>query len=151
MWRKYERKNVISLLSQEEYTVFTQSFSDESAMNDVADVIIEANTALIRGYLRQSKTVRMSKDVTLLPLSLFNAMGVLCRYDILSRFPLSMTEERRKQRDDVIALLKDIAENKFIPESIGEDEEEREEEQKTKRPNPRMNADRFRKLDADWY
>lgn len=150
-WKKYTKNDLISILSQEELNIYKQSFDEDMLQNNVIETIISSNTARIRGYLRKSNVVKMSKDTSLIPESLFSACGILSRYDLLTRMPVEMTEVRQKQLDSTIDFLKSIAKNEFIPEGIGSEEEEREDDSQTSFPKPKINGDRFKKLNTWWY
>lgn len=98
----------------------------EPAQKDVVLEAIKRTTYEVRGYVAayQGKTVGEPGTV---PEELLSAAIVITRWRLLGRLPVKAfaTENRRKEYEDAVAQLRDVASGKF---AIGTPEEPAEEQ-----------------------
>ena len=123
-WRKPTNEDLVAALSQVEVDEYKKSPEFEENTDPTAEIL--ADTAeFVRGYVRRLENkggVKMHPDAGYIPASLMNPAMDIAAFRVLKRFNLSITDARQKAYDSALDILKDVAEEKLMPESYAEDE-----------------------------
>lgn len=117
-WTKPTRDDLTATLSQRETDAFSRSsgFSD-----DVVDGILSRTSDLVRGFVRAGGAKVPAQPGTIPPSLLAPAMDYAA-FDLLKRFNLPVSEDRRKARTDALAIFEKVAERKIAVEPDDDEE-----------------------------
>ena len=117
-WIKPTRDDLTATLSQRETDAFSRSsgFTD-----DVVDGILSRTSDLVRGFVRAGGAKVPAQTGTIPPSLLAPAMDYAA-FDLLKRFNLAVSEDRRKARTDAVALFEKVAERKLAVEPADDEE-----------------------------
>ena len=118
-WRKMTADDVAATTSQAEIDAYQRSGGPNT---DLLATLIERTTAYVRLAVRSNGRVRMSPDPATLPVSLISPACDYMAFDILKRVSRETTEDRRRARDQAIALFDRISKGEVTPEGWDEPE-----------------------------
>lgn len=110
-WIKPTKDDLTATVSSDEVAAFGQS----ADFADAVDAILARTADLVRGYVRAGGTKVPEASGTIPPSLLAPAMDYAA-YDLLKRFNIPVSEDRRKARTDAIALFEKVAERKISVE-----------------------------------
>lgn len=118
-WIKPTKDDLTATLSQREIDSSSRSsgFAD-----DAVEGILSRTADLVRGFVRAGGAKVPAEAGTIPPSLLAPAMDYAA-YDLLKRFKVATTEERRKARADALALFEKVAERKIAVEPADDSEE----------------------------
>lgn len=128
-WRKPTHEDLVATMSQVEIDGFSQS-PDFANMENPTERVIADSAELVRGYIRKLENkgaVKIHPEDGFIPSGLMNAAMDIAAFKMLKRFGLEPTEARKKSYEEAMQTLRDVADEKMIPESYV-DEEATEEE-----------------------
>ena len=117
-WRTLTEQDLAATLSADEIGKFRRSHPDGA--DPVAD-LLSRTAELVRAYCRANRSVRVPAGAGLVPESLISPAMDYAAFDVLKRLPLKVGEDRRKARDDAVALLESVAAGRVTPESADEE------------------------------
>ena len=115
MWRTPTVEDLTATLSDAELNAYKRSASFSGA--DPATILINRTVQTVRGYCRAG-AVAMSPDESTIPEGLISPAMDYCAFDLLKRLPIKVGEDRKKARDDAVALFESVATGKYKPESF---------------------------------
>lgn len=115
MWREITEADVVSTLSRKEVDAFRQSFDEGGT--PLAD-LCRRTAQMVRAYIRAGARVSVSADGDAIPEGLISPACDYLVFDLLKRMPVPVGEDRRRAREQAIALFDDLAAGKVIPESV---------------------------------
>ena len=116
MWRKPTEGDLVARLSQGEVDRFRQS----AGFVDAVAEVLAATAGLVRAHVRTAG-IAVSPEPGTIPEELVGPAGDYAAYDLLKRFRLPITEERRGARKDALEMLKRVAERKLAVEGASEE------------------------------
>lgn len=119
-WRKPTEDDIIATLSREELDAYK---TDAGFTSDPVELLCRRAAALVRDYLRTNGNVRMSPNEGEIPEGCISPAMDYLAFDVLKRFGVSITQERKDARAAALAYLEKIAAGKLQPESYGSAEE----------------------------
>ena len=119
-WRKPTEDDIVATLSREELEAFK---TDAGFTSDPVELLCRRAAALVRDYLRTNGNVRMSPNEGEIPESCISPAMDYLAFDVLKRFGVSITQERKDARAAALAYFEKIAEGRLIPESYGATED----------------------------
>lgn len=122
-WRAPTETDLAAALSQREIDAFRQSPSATGA-EDPVRAILAQSAGEVRAACRSNGRCRMGPEGTVPP-SLMRAAVAIAAFDALKRLPVPVGEDRRRAKEDALALLERVAEGKVTPEGDGESDAER--------------------------
>jgi len=106
-WRKFTKNDLASVLSQHEIDAYSASVADGTQADPVEGLITDT-TAMIRGYIAKDPSVRLNSDKSTLPPEVFAHAKHFIAFDVVARFPVSNTEERRLARESAEKFFKNL-------------------------------------------
>lgn len=115
-WREPTEDDLAATLSREEIEAYRQ---DGDFTSDPVATLLRRTAARVRGDIRTNGNVRLSPGEYELPESVISAAMDYAAADVLKRLNVPMNEDRRKAREDALALFQRIAEGRYTPESHG--------------------------------
>lgn len=121
-WTTLNATAIRSRLTDLEKGSFAGSEGLGEADYDPLPEIIATVTDLVRGYVAGCASNPMGPD-GMIPSRLESAAISIVRYQLLARLPVNagaFMEQRRKEYEDAIALLKDVAACKFAVDTLGD-------------------------------
>ncbi len=121
-WIALDAAAIRTRLTDLERGAFAGSEALGEAAYDPLPEIITAVTSLVRGYVAGCASNPMGPDGTI-PSRLESAAVSIVRYQLLARLPVNAAafmEQRRKEYEDAIALLKDVSACKFAVDTLGD-------------------------------
>lgn len=127
-WRLPTSEDLIAALSQVEVDEYKKSPEFESSADPTA-LILSDTAELVRGYCRRGEnkgSLKMHPTEGYIPASLMNPAMDIAAFRVLKRFNLDITDPRKKAYDEAMQILRDISEEKIIPESYTDSEEDDE-------------------------
>lgn len=85
--------------------------------------VVEQTVREVRGYVAANSANKLSANQAEVPGNLMRTALAIVRYRLVSRLPVAslVTEGRRKEYEDAIALLRDVAAGRYavdVPESV---------------------------------
>ena len=110
-WITPTRDDLTATVSAAEITAFGES----SDFTDAVDAILARTVSFVRGFIRAGRT-RLAADEGTLPASLLAPAMDYAAFDLLKRFNVPMSEDRRKARADALALFKKVADRRLAVE-----------------------------------
>lgn len=120
-WVAIDADNIRSRYTQLERDAFAGAAALGEDGYDPLPEIIEQVTEMVRGYVAGCASNPMGPD-GLIPQRLMDAAVSIIRYKVVARLPQTFpafTEQRRKEYEDAIAQLKDVAACKFAVDTLG--------------------------------
>ncbi|MBR1836697.1 MAG: DUF1320 family protein [Kiritimatiellae bacterium] len=121
-WRAPTETDLAAALSQREIDAFRASPAASLAEDPVAALLAQA-AGETRGACRSNGRVRMGPEGTVPP-SLMRAVVAIAAFDALKRLPVAVGEDRRRAKEDALALLEKVAEGRITPEGDGEPDDD---------------------------
>ena len=118
MWRTLTEADLTATLSAKEVAVYRASATAASSgdVDPVADLL--ARTAqMVRSYVRAGGRVALSPEGETIPEGLISPACDYAAFDVLKRMPVAVGEDRRRARDQAIALFDHVASGRIVPES----------------------------------
>ena len=115
MWRKITEADVVSTLSRKEVDAYQKS-TDEGTVP--IEELCRRTAQMVRSYIRAGARVNVSADGETIPEGLISPACDYLAFDILKRMPVPVGEDRRRAREQAIALFDELAAGKVIPESV---------------------------------
>lgn len=82
--------------------------------------ILDGVTAQVRGAIRSCRSNVLDPDPTTVPESAVHHAGALIRYRLLGHFPGGVSEIRRKEYEDAMTWLRDVAACRYLIEPPGD-------------------------------
>ncbi len=116
-WIKPTKDDLTATVSADEVEAFGQS----ADFADAVESILSRTSDLVRGYVRAGGTKVPATSGTIPPSLLAPAMDYAA-FDLLKRFNIPVSEDRRKARTDALALFENVAERKISVEPADEAE-----------------------------
>lgn len=117
-WRTLTEQDLAATLSQDEIGKYRRSHPDGA---DPVSDLLSRTAELVRAYCRANRSVRVPASAGLVPESLVSPAMDYAAFDVLKRLPLKVGEDRRKARDDAVALLEAVAAGRVTPESADDE------------------------------
>ena len=114
-WIKPTKDDLTATVSADEVEAFGQS----ADFADAVEGILSRTSDLVRGYVRAGGTKVPATPGTIPPSLLAPAMDYAA-FDLLKRFNIPVSEDRRKARTDALALFEKVAERKISVEPAAE-------------------------------
>lgn len=114
MWRTLTFDDIAATLSSRELEAFRQS--SPIGGDDPVDALLSRTAGLVRSYIRANGHVGLSRVPASLPESLISPACDYAAFDILKRMPVPISEDRRRAREQAIALFEKIARREVTPE-----------------------------------
>lgn len=128
-WRIPTNEDLVAALSQVETDGFAQSPEFQS-MADPLTRVLQDTAELVRGYIRKLENtgaVKIHPEDGYIPSGLMNPAMDIAAFKLLKRFNLEPTEARKKAFEEAMQVLRDVADQRMIPESYTEPAETEEE------------------------
>lgn len=118
MWRTLTEADLTATLSAKEVAAYRASAAAAStgAVDPVAD-LLERTAQMVRSYVRAGGRVALSPEGETIPEGLISPACDYAAYDVLKRLPVAVGEDRRRARDQAIALFGAVANGSVVPES----------------------------------
>lgn len=110
MWRQLTIADIAGTLSAAELDAFSKS-NGGSGTDPVADLLMRTAN-LVRSYIRTNKSVAQSSTPGTIPESLVSPACDYAAFDVLKRLNRTINEDRRRAREDAIALFDRVAAGK---------------------------------------
>ena len=98
------RDDLTATVSAAEITAFGEC----ADFTDAVDAILARTVSFVRGFVRAGR-VRLAADAGSIPASLLAPAIDYAASDLLKRFNVPMSEDRRKARADALALFEKVA------------------------------------------
>lgn len=114
-WITPTRDDLTATVSATEITAFGES----SDFTDAVDAILARTVSFVRGFVRAGR-VRLAADEGKIPSSLLAPAMDYAAFDLLKRFNVPMSEDRRKARADALALFEKVAARQLAVEPADE-------------------------------
>lgn len=114
-WITPTRDDLTATVSAAEITAFGES----SDFTDAVDAILARTVSFVRGFVRAGR-VRLTADEGKIPSSLLAPAMDYAASDLLKRFNVPMSEDRRKARADALALFEKVAARQLAVEPADE-------------------------------
>lgn len=115
MWREITEADVVSTLSRKEVDAYQKS-TDEGTVP--IEELCRRTAQMVRSYIRAGARVNVSADGETIPEGLISPACDYLAFDILKRMPVPVGEDRRRAREQAIALFDELAAGKVVPESV---------------------------------
>lgn len=119
MWREITEADVVSTLSRKEVDAYQKS-TDEGTVP--IEELCRRTAQMVRSYIRAGARVRVNAVRDTIPEGLISPACDYLAFDILKRMPVPIGEDRRRAREQAIALFEAVASGKIIPESTDAEE-----------------------------
>lgn len=114
-WITPTRDDLTATVSAAEISAFGES----SDFTDAVDAILARTVSFVRGFVRAGR-VRLAADAGSIPASLLAPAMDYAASDLLKRFNVPMSEDRRKARADALALFEKVAARQLAVEPADE-------------------------------
>ncbi len=113
MWITLDSSHLTQGLSGPESTALATAKLAEGQTDPIPDVLLRT-TYEVRGYIAANHGTTVGEP-GMIPEELLSAAIAIARWRLLGRLPVKMfaTESRRKEYEDAIVLLRDVAAGKF--------------------------------------
>ena len=121
MWRKLTESDLVATLSAAEVSAY-KAGSFRVPGIDPVEALLSRTAELVRGYVRANGRVRLSRTALSIPESLISPAADYAAFDILKRLPTAVGEDRRRARDEAIALFEKVASGAITPEGADDPE-----------------------------
>lgn len=117
-WTKPTRDDLTATMAQREADAFSRSGGFAA---DIVEAILARTANLVRGFVRAGGAKVPAEEGTI-PSSLLAPAMDYAAFDLLKRFSIPVSEDRRKARADAIALFEKVAERKIAVEPADDEE-----------------------------
>lgn len=114
-WIAITTDDVKTRLAGAELTAY-QTAALATAQTDPLPEIITAVVNEVRGRVAACAANQLDVDQTTIPDELLHHALAIIRYRLITRLPIAVKEERRKEYDDALAVLRDVAACNFAIE-----------------------------------
>lgn len=114
MWRSPTLADIGATLSRKELDAYRQSSDFDGA--DPVEALLSRTAAMVRAHCRANGTVPLSSGAGEIPESLVSAAMDYAAFDILKRLPVGVGEDRRRAREQAVALFERVANRKVAIE-----------------------------------
>lgn len=121
-WKKPTNEDLIGTISQIEADGFAQSPEFQTMADPIARVL-EDTAEMVRGYLRKLENIgaiKIHPEDGYIPSGLMNPAMDIAAFKILKRFNLEPTEARKRAYEEAMQVLRDVGDEKMIPESYAD-------------------------------
>lgn len=128
-WRKPTNEDLVATLSQVEVDGFRMS-PDFNGMSDPAERVVADTAELVRGYIRKLENkgaIKIHPEDGFIPSGLMNAAMDIAAFKMLKRFNLEPTEARKRAYEEAMQTLRDVGDERMIPESYTDPDATEEE------------------------
>lgn len=118
-WRKPTMDDLVGTLSQVEVDNFAQS-PEFTSQSDPTERVLEDTAEMVRGYLRKLENlgaIKIHPEDGYIPSGLMNPAMDIAAFKMLKRFNLEPTEARKSAYEEAMQVLRDVGDQKMIPES----------------------------------
>ena len=118
-WRKPDNEDLTATLSQVEVDEFNNS-PDFRSQNNASERVIADTAELVRGYIRKLENkgaIKMHPEDGYIPSGLMNPAMDIAAFKMLKRFNLEPTEARKRAYEEAMQTLRDVGNERMIPES----------------------------------
>ena len=118
-WRKPDNEDLTATLSQVEVDEFNNS-PDFRSQNNASERVIADTAELVRGYIRKLENkgaIKMHPEDGYIPSGLMNPAMDIAAFKMLKRFNLEPTEARKRAYEEAMQTLRDVGDERMIPES----------------------------------
>lgn len=116
MWRALDEADLVATLSAKEVDAYRKSAGTlPGAADPVAD-LLSRTAQMVRSYVRAGGRVALSPEGATIPEGLVSPACDYAAYDVLKRMPVAVGEDRRRARDQAVALFEQVAQGKVVPE-----------------------------------
>lgn len=118
-WRKPTMDDLVGTLSQVEVDNFAQS-PEFISQSDPTERVLEDTAEMVRGYLRKLENlgaIKIHPEDGYIPSGLMNPAMDIAAFKMLKRFNLEPTEARKSAYEEAMQVLRDVGDQKMIPES----------------------------------
>lgn len=112
MWQKLTDEVLTEALNSHELSVLTAKRKGEQT--DPVPGILAGVAARIRGCIRAGGRVRLHVGEDFIPSALWTIATDIVRYQVLLRFALGMTDERKLAYQEALKTLEDVATGRFV-------------------------------------
>lgn len=114
MWCELTESDLLCTISRKELDTYRQSMPWSQ---DCVAGLLARTAQYVRGCIASGGRIANIPSGNLIPASLVGAAVDYAAYDLLKRFPVQVSEDRRRARSDAKALFDAIAEGKRTVES----------------------------------
>lgn len=117
-WRKPTVQDLTATLSQVEVEMYQQS-PDYDTGEKPEERILADTAELVRGYLRKLSNhghLRIHPEDGYVPSGMMNALTDIAAFKLLKRFSIDVSDPRKKAYDEAMQILRDVADEKMMPE-----------------------------------
>lgn len=114
MWREPTEDDIIATISVDELEAYKVSANWEE---DPVKILTRRAAAVMRDALRTNGNVALSPNERELPESCISAAMDYVAYDVIKRIGGSVTDERKKAREDAVKFIERITRRWYTPES----------------------------------
>ena len=114
-WITPTRDDLTATVSAAEITAFGEC----ADFTDAVDAILARTVSFVRGFVRAGR-VRLAADAGSIPASLLAPAMDYAASDLLKRFNVPMSDDRRKARADALALFEKVAARQLAVEPADE-------------------------------
>ena len=122
MWRELTEADLISTLSEKEVEAYRKSADGAADGGDPVSALLSRTARLVRSYLRAGGRTTLSADGEQIPEGFVSPACDYAAYDVLKRMPVAVGEDRRRARDQAVALFEQAAAGRIVPESADADD-----------------------------
>ncbi len=114
MWCELTESDLLCSVSQKEVDTYRQSMPWDQ---DCVSGLLTRTAKYVRGCIVSGARITALPPGNTIPASLVSAAVDYAAYDLLKRFPVAVSEDRRRARSDAKTLFDTIAEGKRTVES----------------------------------
>ena len=94
--------------------MFTNAATQTVGGDPIGDILRRV-AVFVRGYIQSApRAVRLPADETMLPDALIAPAMDYAAIDVLKKLPLTVTDERKKAREDAIKLFERVADGRYV-------------------------------------
>ena len=112
-WRRLTEADLVAALSRDEVEAYRRDFE-----SDPIPALLSQTAGMVRGYIRTNGLVRMDPEPETLPESVVGPAVDYVAVSVLKRLSVESNETRRQARQDALALFRDIAGRRSMPEDF---------------------------------
>jgi hypothetical protein len=117
-WITITENDIKTRLAGAELSAYTSAAKAQGQGNPLTEIISQV-VSEIRGYVAACARNTLGAGATI-PDKLLSAALAMIRYRLITRLPLSISEERKREYDDAISLLERVSDCKFAVDEPAE-------------------------------
>lgn len=110
-WITPTQDDLTATLSAEE----VDAFGGSAGFSDAVGAILARTSSFVRGFVRAGRT-RLAQDAGAIPPSLLAPAMDYAAYDLLKRLNVPVSEDRRRARQDAVAIFEKVADRRLSVE-----------------------------------